>query len=132
MCSNNKGKRLGAAEGTACCCKKTVVQATLQGLPSGLCKEESGNTIKCNFLFGMEKPGDLATRILRILLGVVGSLGLLMFVWGGFLWLTAAGEERRIKQGWNTMVWAAIGMAAIFGAYVITKFIIDALMAAST
>jgi type IV secretory pathway VirB2 component (pilin) len=60
---------------------------------------------------------ELIGQIIKLLFSFVGSAALVMFVWGGFLWLTAAGEENRIKQGWSTMIWAAIGLIVIFGAY---------------
>lgn len=57
--------------------------------------------------------------IIRGLLGIVGSLTLLMMVWGGFQWFTAAGNPERIKKGTQTMVWAAIGVAVVFASYFI-------------
>ena len=69
----------------------------------------------------------LAGVIIQAILGLVGSVALLMFIWGGFLWLTAAGNPDKIKQGRDTMVWAAVGIAFIFSSYIIVKFIITAL-----
>jgi len=66
--------------------------------------------------------------IIKWALGIVGSIALLMFVIGGFTWLTAAGNPDRIKQGKNILTWAAIGLAAIFAAYTITNFILTALL----
>jgi len=60
---------------------------------------------------------SLIGLIIQAIFGITGSAALLMFVWGGFLWLTAAGEEKRIKAGTATMTWAVIGLAVIFGAY---------------
>ncbi|MBI2644634.1 TrbC/VirB2 family protein [Candidatus Uhrbacteria bacterium] len=104
-----------------------------QGSQAGaakLCKK-GGENITCTFnILGNSIPIAIA-RIIKAILGIVGSFALFMFVWGGVLWLTAAGQEQRIKQGWNTMVWAAIGMAVIFGAYAITDFVFDALLQAT-
>jgi len=135
ICKKNGGVgRLGPAEGASCCCKaKTTATATASGVQaSDKSCEEKGDKIECKFGFGLNTSADFAARAVKALLGIVGSLGLAMFVWGGFLWLTAAGEEKRIKQGWETMVWAAVGMGAIFGAYAITDTIIGALQGAAT
>ncbi|MDD4995084.1 MAG: hypothetical protein PHW53_01275 [Patescibacteria group bacterium] len=67
-------------------------------------------------------------RIIQYALGIVGSIALLIFVAGGFIWLTSAGNADRIKSGKNMIVWAVIGLAVIFSAYAITKFILTALL----
>lgn len=61
----------------------------------------------------------LAANIMKLIWGIAGSLALAMFVWGGFLWLTAAGEESRVKAGWDTFINATIGIAIILGSWVI-------------
>lgn len=70
---------------------------------------------------------QLAGRVIKAFIGIVGSLALLMFIWGGFLWLTAAGNTDRIKQGRDSMMWAVIGLVFIFSSYIIASFIIKAL-----
>lgn len=69
----------------------------------------------------------LAGTILKTLLGLTGSVALLMFIWGGLLWLTSAGNTDKIKKGKETLVWAAIGLAFIFSSYIIANFVIQAL-----
>ncbi|MBI4253162.1 hypothetical protein HY623_03240 [Candidatus Uhrbacteria bacterium] len=66
----------------------------------------------------------LAINVLKFIWGILGSLALVMFVWGGFLWLTARGEENQIKQGWDTLVNAAIGLLIVLGSWLIINTII--------
>ena len=66
-------------------------------------------------------------RIIQAILGVTGATALLMFVYGGFLWLISAGETERVKKGKETMKWAVIGLAVIIGAYMIVSTLITAL-----
>lgn len=70
---------------------------------------------------------DLIGRIVNALLGISGALALLMFVWGGFLWLVSAGNESRVKQGKQTLTWATIGLVVIFSSYTLVRFVIRAL-----
>lgn len=65
--------------------------------------------------------------IIRGALGVVGSLVLLMVVWGGFTWLTAAGNPEKVKLGSNTMMWAVIGLVVIFSSYFALDFVLKAI-----
>ena len=57
--------------------------------------------------------------LIRSVLLLIGSVTLLMFVWGGFLWLTSAGNEERVQKGSQTMLWAAIGVFLVFASYLI-------------
>jgi|GEM_PF-1336429 len=61
----------------------------------------------------------LASNVMKLIWGIAGSLALLMFIWGGFQWLTAAGEEARVKAGWDTFINATIGIAIVLGSWVI-------------
>lgn len=70
---------------------------------------------------------ELVSSIVNAALGIVGALALLMFVWGGFLWMTARGDEKQVKSGWDAMMWSGIGLVAVFGAYIFVRFILDAL-----
>ena len=67
-------------------------------------------------------------RLINRLLGIVGGIALLFFVYGGILWMTAAGNQERITKGKGAVVWAALGLVAIFSAYAIIKFVTDTLV----
>lgn len=70
-------------------------------------------------------------RVIKGFLSIVGSIALLMFVYGGVLWLTSAGNSERIKKGKDILVWAVLGLGIIFSAYAITNAIINSLTAGS-
>ncbi len=76
---------------------------------------------------GTTDVSELIGRVIKALLGIVGSIGLLMFVYGGFTWMTAGGNEKRVEQGKQILTWAVIGLVTIFSAYAILSFIIDKL-----
>jgi len=65
--------------------------------------------------------------IIKGALGIVGSIALLMFVYGGFLLLVSQGDSAKIQKGKATMVWAAAGLAVIFGSYIFVSYIIAGL-----
>lgn len=60
-------------------------------------------------------------------MGVVGSITLLVFVAGGFMWLTSAGNQEQIKKGSQTMLWATIGLFIIFSSYAILNLVLGGL-----
>ncbi len=65
--------------------------------------------------------------VIKTALGIVGSLALLMAVWGGFLWLTSMGNESKVETGKKTLIWSVLGLVLIFGAYALTSFVFSAL-----
>lgn len=74
----------------------------------------------------------LIGRVIGVLLGISGSAALIMFVWGGFLWLTSSGKPDQVKKGRDTLIWAVIGLVVIFSAYVLVSFILSALTGETT
>lgn len=69
-------------------------------------------------------PQALIGRVINFAMGLVGSLALLMFVYGGFLWMTSSGNEEKVDQGKRILIWATAGLALIFFSYALVYFII--------
>jgi len=79
-----------------------------------------------NPLGDINTPQALIGKVINSILGVVGSLALLIFVYGGLIWMTSSGSPEKVKQGRDTLLWAAVGLVVIFSAYGLTRFIIGA------
>lgn len=90
--------------------------------------DDAAGTVKLdNPLGGINTAQDLIGQIINAVLGVVGSLALLMFVYGGLTWMTASGNEERIKKGKGILMWATIGLVVIFTSYTVLNFVIGIL-----
>ena len=68
---------------------------------------------------------SLTGRIISVVLGLVGTIALIMFIYGGVIWMTSAGSSDKIKKGREAIIWSVIGMAVIFASYGLTKFLLD-------
>lgn len=77
-----------------------------------------------NPLPGVTSPQILIGKVIDAALGVVGSLALLMFVFGGITWMTSAGSAEKVKKGRDILVWSAIGLVIVFSAYGLTRVLI--------
>lgn len=75
----------------------------------------------------MNLPILLGT-IIKNFLGILGAVALLVFVYAGFEWVTAAGNSDKVSAGANAMLWSAIGICIIFSSYAILKLIFDAVL----
>ncbi|MCK5510817.1 hypothetical protein KAI65_04745 [Candidatus Parcubacteria bacterium] len=70
-------------------------------------------------------PNQLIGQIINGVLGIVGSLALVMFIYGGFVWMLAAGSNEKVQKGKDILVWATLGLVVIFSAYAVVKFVIE-------
>ncbi len=70
---------------------------------------------------------EIIGTIIKGALTVIGSLTLLMLVWGGFQWLTSAGNTEKVSQGTNTMIWAVIGVVIVFASYLMVETLLRVL-----
>ncbi len=77
-----------------------------------------------------DSPQIFIGRIIDASLGIVGSLALLMFVYGGFIWMLASGNSERVEKGKNILFWATVGLVVIFTSYIIVHFVIFELIGA--
>jgi hypothetical protein len=75
----------------------------------------------------VDSPQVLIGRVINSILGVVGSLALLMFVYGGLTWMLSSGNQEKVKKGKDIIIWSAIGLAVIFMAYAATSLLINTL-----
>lgn len=66
---------------------------------------------------------SFVTRIISAVLGLVGVIFMVLIIYAGFLWMTAAGNEERIKKAKSIFVNAVIGLVVTFMSYYITQTI---------
>lgn len=63
----------------------------------------------------------LIARLISAVLSIIGVIALLMFVYGGFLWMLSAGNESQVEKGKEVLKWTTIGIILIVSAYVIVN-----------
>jgi hypothetical protein len=70
-------------------------------------------------------PGGLIAMVIKILLLIAGAIAVLFVVYGGYQYLTSAGNAEAAEKGKNTVVNALIGIIIIILAYVIINVIVN-------
>lgn len=71
-------------------------------------------------------------NIIRVFLGLLGTIAIVLILYAGFLWMTASGNEEKIEKAKKILMNAVIGLAIVLSAYGITSFIISRLLSASS
>ena len=73
---------------------------------------------KANSLFEL-----LETVVNDILLPIGGVLAVLAFIYSGFLYVTAQGNETKLKTAHKALLYTSIGTAVLLGSWAIAKVI---------
>lgn len=110
--------RCAFAGNAACDCicnPSTVQQCPPEAAPAS--SSNNNNVKQLDNPLGTTDIRVIVSRFIRIITGISGSIALLMFVYGGFLWVTSAGEAEKVKQGKKVFVNATLGLIIIFTAY---------------
>ncbi len=76
-------------------------------------------------------PTATIGNVIRTLLGLAGSLTIIMMTYAGILWMTAGGKEKRVTQAKNIIVWTVIGLVLIFTSYTVVNFILTTVVPSS-
>ncbi|MFA5163669.1 MAG: hypothetical protein WC441_04080 [Patescibacteria group bacterium] len=77
---------------------------------------ESGNYTLNDFVI-------LGVNISNLILGLVGSLSLLMFIYGGITFLISAGNAEQVSKAQKIIIAAVVGLIIVFTSYLIIQFI---------
>ncbi len=68
----------------------------------------------------------VGVNVTKLILGLSGSVMLVMVVYGGFLWLVSAGNSSRVEQGKKVLSSSLIGLIIVFGAYTLIGVLLSA------
>ncbi|MBI3957092.1 MAG: hypothetical protein HY340_03845 [Candidatus Kerfeldbacteria bacterium] len=82
------------------------------------------NDISGSIGLGEGNPSATAVRILNAVIGLLGLVGVTMVIWGGYEWLTAAGNEQRVDRAKRLLTAAVVGLIIILLAWAIVRFVI--------
>jgi len=90
------------------------------GNPTGMSPTDCGDYVINDFL-------ALAIKISQFVFGILGSLTLLMFVYGGVMFLISAGSADKVGQAKKIITAAVVGLLIVFGSWLIINFVFKAM-----
>jgi hypothetical protein len=85
------------------------------------------NRAKVNALATDKTPAQLMVQIINIALGFLGLIAVLVMLLAGFKWLTAGGNEEKVGEARQLLLYGLLGLIIIFSAWAVTRFVIEAL-----
>lgn len=75
-----------------------------------------------------DKPDSLTNliaKIVNILSVVTGAVAVIMLIYGGFRYVTSAGNDAGVQAAKNTILYAIIGLIIVALAQLIVKFVLN-------
>ncbi len=70
-------------------------------------------------------------NVVNVLLGFLGIIAIIIILWGGFRWLTSAGNEEKVGEAKKIITAGIIGLIIIFISYALAAFVINQLITAT-
>lgn len=67
----------------------------------------------------------LGINVSNIILGLVGALTLLMFVYGGVTLLLSGGSAEKVSKGREIILGSVVGLCIVFGSFTMIQFVIN-------
>ncbi len=71
-------------------------------------------------------------KIIRIALGFLGIIAVVLVIVGGFMWMTAAGNDEQITKAKALLMAAGIGLVIILTAYSLVTFVLSSLLSVTS
>ena len=72
-------------------------------------------------------PEGVFTKISNTLLLVIGVISVVMLIYGGFRYIISGGDNKKVTDAKNTILYAIIGLIISLLAYAIINFVIAAI-----
>lgn len=95
--------------------------------------DSTGLTSTGNAAYGQQSPNSLnigffiGTYIIQPVLGLTGVIFLVLTVYAGMMWMTAAGDSKRVEKAKNILIASVTGAVIIASSYAITSTVLNAL-----
>lgn len=74
----------------------------------------------------------LVGKIIKVIIAFLGVIFLVLTIYAGITWMTAAGEEKQIAKAKGILTASVIGLVIVLAAYSITTFIVANIEYATT
>ena len=80
--------------------------------------------------FGDEDIATTIASIIKVALTLMGIVVVTLFIYAGFLWMTAAGNPDKVGKAKTLLAQAVIGLILILASYAISQFVVEAISSA--
>jgi hypothetical protein len=72
---------------------------------------------------GVTQIQSFIQSVVQVFITLAGAVSVGFFVWGGFGYITSSGNPEKLDQSKNTIKYSAIGLAIVWGAFVLSNVV---------
>lgn len=108
-----------------------LMLTTSVGATDDVTADWSLDTFGADAGLGTESLPQVISGIINVILSTLGVIAVLIILWGGFLWMTAAGEPDKVEKAKKLIISGIIGLVIIFAAYAIASFVLGAVQSST-
>ena len=108
----------------------TVVAIALAAPFMALAQVNNAQDANIPTAFGLGTNTDVRGAVVKVVAYILSFLGLiavLIVLYGGFQWMTAAGNEEKVTSARATLTAGLIGLVIVLAAYALTQFVISSI-----
>lgn len=109
--------------------KKLIVSAItvmMLALPVVALAQVNINTIPgATFGLGTADLQSTVVKIIQWVLGFLGLIAVIMILYGGFIWMTAGGNEDKVATAKKIISAAVVGLIVVLVAWAIVTFVVS-------
>jgi len=84
------------------------------------------NPLGENSQLGVAGVINLINQLIKFVLGFTGLIALIVFIYGGILWMISLGDSNKVKKAKDAMIWSIYGLLVIFASYAIVLTLFQA------
>ena len=81
---------------------------------------------------GNRDPRKIAASVIKVILGFLGVIAVCLILFGGFKWMTAAGDDGKVDEAKDLIKAGVVGLLIILAAFSISVFVLNALIGVTT
>jgi len=70
-------------------------------------------------------PRTASISLIRLIMTFLGIIAVVIMLYGGFIWMTAAGNEDKVETAKKLIVAGIIGLIIILAAFLIVNFVVN-------
>ncbi len=105
---------------------------SVSGGADGVLWDGQASNIQANVGLGNQDPRISVAKLINIVLGFLGILSLVLIMYAGFKWMTAAGNDEQVVSAKKLLSAGIIGLVIILSAFALAGFVLDAIFRATT
>ncbi len=87
-------------------------------------KTATGDAYPDTVFSDKKTPSEVLGQIINIMLGIAFAVAVIMVIYGGYQYITSAGNEEKATSGRQTILYALIGIVIIILSFVIVRAVV--------